>query len=258
MTPWHDCPVSPSPWHLHWTVVVALAALAGLYLWAERRWPAARERRVAFDLAVLLLLVVYVTPLHTIALHYLLSVHLLQNVVTAEWAPGLVVFGLSPALASRLERFTTVRVLTHPLVALPLWLATYFIWHVPPIYDRALEQAGWLLNLEHLTYFVAGALMWWPVVHGRYSDGTKALYVFAAFLFAAPLGLLLALLPRPIYGFYKDAPQLWGLSDLTDQQIAGVTMAVEQAIVFFAVFAHFFMRFLRTENISGVFSGSSR
>ena len=180
---------------------------------------------------MILLLAVYVTPLHTIALHYLLCVHLLQNVVTAEWAPGLVVFGLAPTLAGRLEEFAPLRVVTHPLVALPLWLATYF---------------------------VAGALMWWPVVHGRYSDGTKALYLFAAFLFAAPLGLLLALLPRPIYGFYKEAPQLWGLSDLTDQQIAGVSMAVEQAIVFFAVFAHFFTRFMRTEHVSGVFSGSPR
>jgi len=75
---------------------------------------------------------------------------------------------------------------------------------------------------------------------------------------AAPLGLLLALLPHPIYDFYKDAPQLWGLSDIVDQQIAGLTMAVEQAIVFFAVFAYFFMRFLRTEHIAGVFSESSR
>jgi hypothetical protein len=37
-----------------------------------------------------------------------------------------------------------------------------------------------------------------------------------------------------------------------------VTMAVEQAIVFFIVFAHYFMRFLRTEQIAGVFSESSR
>jgi putative membrane protein len=199
-----------------------------------------------------------VTPLHTIALHYLLSVHLLQNVVTAEWAPGLVVFAMSPALARELERHAAVRFVTHPLVALPLWLATYFVWHVPPIYDAALERSGWLLNLEHLTYFSAGVLMWWPVVHGRYSDGLKALYLFGAFVLAAPLGLLLALLPRPIYDFYKDAPQLWGLSDITDQQIAGVTMAVEQAIVFFAVFAYFFLRFLRTEHIAGVFTESSR
>lgn len=250
--------MDPHSWSLHWDVLLAIGVLVAAYLWSQRRWPAETTRRVAFDVAVILLLAVYVTPLHTIALHYLLSIHLLQNVVTAEWAPGLVAFALAPSLARELGRFRVVRVLTHPLVALPVWLATYFVWHVPPIYDTALERSGWLLGLEHLTYFLAGVLMWWPVVHGRYSDGVKALYLFAAFVLAAPLGLLLALLPRPIYDFYKEAPQLWGLSDRTDQEIAGVTMAVEQAIVFFAVFAYFLLRFLRAEHIAGVFSESSR
>jgi len=258
LSPWHDWRVSPYDWHLHWSVVVALAVLVGLYLWGQRRHPSGERRRLSFDLGLILLLAVYLTPVETIALHYLLSIHLLQNVVTAEWAPGLMVFSLAPELARELSRRRIVGVLTHPLVALTLWLGTYFAWHVPAVYDAALTHQSSLLNVEHLTYFVAGALMWWPVVHGRYSDGVKALYLFAAFVLAAPLGLLLALLPHPIYDFYKDAPQLWGLSDLTDQEIAGVTMAVEQAIVFFALFAYYFSRFLRTEQIAGVFTGSPR
>jgi cytochrome c oxidase assembly factor CtaG len=185
-------------------------------------------------------------------------VHLLQNVVTAEWAPGLIVFGVAPALAAQVTRSRATAFLTHPAFTLPVWLVTYFAWHIPPVYDFALRHPDSLLQIEHLTYFLAGVLMWWPVVHGRYTDGVKALYLFAAFVLAAPLGLLLALLPRPIYDFYVDAPQLWGLSDLADQEIAGVTMAVEQAIVFFALFAYFLMRFLRTEHIAGVFSESSR
>jgi cytochrome c oxidase assembly factor CtaG len=244
--------MSPYSWALHWDVLLAIAALAAAYYWTQLRWPSDTTRRAAFDTAVILLLAVYITPLHTIALHYLLSIHFLQNVVTAEWAPGLVVVAVAPTLGRAASRFI------HPLVALPLWLATYFVWHVPVIYDAALTRPHSLLHLEHLTYFIAGVLMWWPVVHGAFSEGAKAAYLFAAFVLASPLGLLLALLPHPVYGFYKDAPQLWGLSDLTDQQIAGVTMAVEQATVFFAVFAYFFMRFLRTEQISGVFSGSSR
>jgi len=258
LTPWHDCCVSPYDWHLHWSVVAALAVLAGLYVWGQRRHPSDERRRLGFELGLILLLAVYLTPLETIALHYLLSVHLLQNVVPAEWAPGLIVFGLSPALARELSRLRIVRLVTHPLFSLPLWLGTYFAWHVPAIYDAALTRQSSLLHLEHVTYFVAGALMWWPVVHGRYSDGVKALYLFAAFVLAAPLGLLLALLPHPVYDFYKDAPQLWGLSDLADQEIAGVTMAVEQAIVFFAIFAYYFSRFLRTEQIAGVFTESPR
>jgi putative membrane protein len=256
--PWHDAVVSPYAWHLHWGVVLVIAGLFAGYVWAQRHWQADNRRRAAFDLGVLLLLIVYVTPIETIALHYLLCIHLLQNVVTAEWAPGLMVYGIAPALAARITRFRVLAALTHPTLALPLWLGTYFVWHVPTIYDAALRRPDSLLHLEHLTYFVAGVLMWWPVIHGRYSDGLKALYLFAAFVFAAPLGLLLALLPDPAYDFYKEAPQLWGLSDIADQQIAGVTMAAEQAIVFFAVFAYYFMRFLRTEHIAGVFSESRR
>jgi cytochrome c oxidase assembly factor CtaG len=244
--------MSPYAWGMHWDTLLAVAALAATYALTQRRWPSNTTRRAAFDLAVILLLAVYVTPLHTIALHYLLSIHFLQNVVTAEWAPGLVVFAVAPALGRAAAPFI------HPLVALPLWLATYFVWHIPPIYDAALNRPHSLLHVEHLTYFVAGVLMWWPVVHGTFSDGVKAAYLFAAFVLASPLGLLLALLPHPVYDFYKDAPQLWGLSDVTDQQIAGVTMAVEQAVVFFAVFAYYFARFLRAEQIAGVFSGSSR
>ena len=244
--------MDPYSWALHWDVLVVIGALAVAYYASQRRWPSDPRRRVAFDLALILLLAVYVTPVHTIALHYLLSIHFLQNVVTAEWAPGLVALAVAPALGRRVARYV------HPLVVLPLWLATYFVWHVPAIYDAALNRPGSLLHVEHVTYFVAGVVMWWPVVHGSMSDGAKAAYLFAAFVLASPLGLLLALLPRPVYGFYEQAPQLWGLSDLADQQIAGVTMAVEQALVFFVVFAYYLTRFLRAEQIAGVFSESPR
>ena len=55
-----------------------------------------------FTPAIVLLLVVSATPLHTLAVERLLVVHLLQNVVLAEWAPLLVVLGLTPAMAARL------------------------------------------------------------------------------------------------------------------------------------------------------------
>ena len=93
--------------------------------------------------------------------------------------------------------------------------------------------------------------MWWPLVQDvprRLASGARAAYAFAAFVLAAPLGLLLALLPRPIYDYYVHAPpRVWGLSALADQEIAGVTMASEQAIVLFVVFLFWFRRFLAEE-----------
>jgi cytochrome c oxidase assembly factor CtaG len=127
---------------------------------------------------------------------------------------------------------------------------------VPAIYDYALRHPGSILHLEHASYFATGVLMWWPVLHARprpLSSGIKAGYLFAAFLLASPLGLLLALVGRPVYGFYADAPErLWGLSRLTDQQLAGLTMASEQALVFFAVFAFYFFRFFREEEAAAI------
>ena len=69
--------------------------------------------------------------------------------------------------------------------------------------------------------------------------------MFAAFVLSAPLGLVLALVPKPLYDFYAGAPErVWGVSRLEDQQLGGMTMAGEQSVVFFVVFAFWFMRFL--------------
>ncbi len=248
--------VHPFSWSYNPDALLLVPAMLGAYGVASRWFPVDRARAACFAAGSFLLLAVFVSPLDTLARHYLLSAHLLQNVVVAEWAPALLVVGLPTALAVEAGRLPAVRGLTHPLVALPLWLCTYFAWHLPWAYDTALRHPNTLLHAEHACYFVAGAALWWPVVHGRRSGGVKASYLFAAFVLASPLGLLLALLPSAVYGFYESAPRIWGLSPLADQQIAGVTMAAEQAIVFFGVFAYYFMRFVSEDEAREVFRSS--
>lgn len=189
------------------------------------------------------------TPLEALSYH-LLSAHLLQNVILAEWAPALLVLGIPTALAVRIAGLPGVGHLTRPAVALGLWLLTYFAWHVPSAYDTALEHPSTLLHLEHACYLAAGSLLWWPVFQDaphRISNAGRALYLFLAFVLASPVGLLLALVPEPAYDYYVEGDGLWGLGPHADQQIAGVTMAAEQALVFFAVFAVYFFRFLADE-----------
>jgi putative membrane protein len=231
---------------------VVVPALGIAYGIALRRFPAPAWRIASFLAGLVLLLAVLITPVDTLALHYLLSAHLLQNVVLAEWAPALCVLGLPPALAATLARLPAARTLTHPLVALPVWLVTYFTWHAPALYDAALGNVL-LLHLEHACYFTAGVLFWWPVLQDaprRLRPIARAFYLVAAFLLASPLGLLLMLLPTPAYDFYAEAPRIWGLSPLADQQLAGATMSAEQAAVLFAAFLFFFLRFLREEELA--------
>jgi cytochrome c oxidase assembly factor CtaG len=236
--------VRPDPYAWSWNAeaLLAIPALTAAYVLAVRRHRTPTWRIACFALAAALLLAVTITPLETIALNYLLSIHLLQNVVLAEWAPALLVLAVPPAVAARAP-------LVPPVPALALWVVNYGAWHLPWAYDTALRHPHTLLHLEHALYLATGVLLWWPVVHGRRSAGFKAGYLFAAFALASPVGLLLALIPEPVYDFYTDAPrELWGLSPLSDQQIAGVTMSLEQAFVFFAAFAIFFARFLREQD----------
>src|SRR5512133_1352680 len=129
----------PYSWPLDFESLVFVPALALGYLLVVRRYGASRLQVTSFMAGLALILAVFVTPLHPIALHYLLSIHLLQNVVLAEWAPALCVIGLPAALP-------VPRLLTHPVVALPLWAGTYFVWHVPAVYDAALRHQGSLLH----------------------------------------------------------------------------------------------------------------
>ncbi|MCW2964742.1 MAG: rane protein-like protein [Actinomycetia bacterium] len=238
-------------WQADVDTTVVIPALSLLYLYAVGRFGASRRQIGCYAASMLLLAIAFWTPLHHLGLHYLLTAHLLQNVILAEWAPFFAVLGISARMATRLARLRVWRLLTQPAVALPVWLVNYFTWHVPFIYEAALGPHTWLVHVEHACYFATGTLMWWPLVQDvprRLPSGARAAYAFAAFLLASPLGLLLALVPKPAYDFYVDArPRVWGLSALADQQIAGVTMASEQAIVLFVVFLYWFRRFLAEE-----------
>jgi putative membrane protein len=240
--------VDPYRWSWNPEALFLVPAMTAAYLIALRRFSAPTWRIVCFVAAMALLLAVTITPLETLAMNYLLVVHLLQNVVLAEWAPLLVVLGIPPALAAALARPSAVRWLVHPAVALPSWLANYMLWHLPWLYDTALENPHTLLHLEHALYFATGVAMWWSVVQDephRLGFGTRAAVVFAAFVLGSPIGLVIALVPEPIYDFYVNAPErLWGLTPLEDQQLAGILMAAEQATVFFVVVAFFLLRFL--------------
>lgn len=239
-----------SSWYPAWEEVAVLVGLGVAYVLAARKDRPSLLRSALFFSGLVLAFVAVASPVATVAVHYLVSAHLLQNVVLAEWTPALLVLGLGPWVAGWVARTSVARTLTRPLVALPLWLATYAFWHVPFAYEAALDNRL-LLDLEHLSYMAVGLCLWWPVFQDEpwhLPSGGKAAYLFAAFVLASPLGLLFALLPSPLYDTYVQAPRLWGLEPLEDQQIGGTLMAVSEAIVFFGLLAYFFVRFMAEED----------
>ncbi|HEY2074050.1 MAG TPA: hypothetical protein VGG88_10790, partial [Gaiellaceae bacterium] len=94
-------------------VLVPIFALAGL---------AIRARLLPLIAALALIFAAFVTKLQPFATHTFLWAHLLQNVVLAEWASALLVLAVPSVVAARARNFPLFR----PLVALPIWLVTYY------------------------------------------------------------------------------------------------------------------------------------
>ena len=100
---------------------------------AARR-PRPRARR-AFYGGVALIAVVLVSPLATLT-DELFWAHMVEHLLIADLGALLLVLGLTgPVLAPilRIGLFDRLRVLAHPLVALPLWAIDLYAWHVPAL-----------------------------------------------------------------------------------------------------------------------------
>jgi cytochrome c oxidase assembly factor CtaG len=245
--------VSPAPSSFTFEpLFLALTLVAGvLYFRAARRERPPAWRIVLFALGLLLIAGALNSPLETIAANYLLLFHLLQNVMIADWAPPLLILGLTPSMRASVARAggKPFAALTRPRVALPVWLVGWYAIHLALFYDFALRHA-WTLNIEHALLIAIGFLFWWPVLADQPADigaPIKIGYLGAAFVGSTFLGLGLTFASTPFYDFYAEAPRLWGISAEKDQNFGGILMNVEQAFVFLAAILYFVVKLIPEE-----------
>jgi len=230
-------------------IFLALAAGGAVLYWrAARSDPPPRWRIVAFASGLFLIAASLNSPLETIAAHYLLLIHLLQNALIADVAPLLVLLGLTPRMKEEIGRRGGDRLRARWI--LPIWLGAWYLTHLAVFYNWAL-RTGWGLNIEHAILMAAGLLFWWPIVSGRLSPPEGLGYLAAAFIGSAFLGLAFIFSSRPFYSFYEHAPRLWGLSPIRDQNLGGILMNAEQTLVFLLVIGWFVLRLLDEEHAAG-------
>lgn len=244
---------SPTSFTFEPLFLLLCAVAAVLYVRAARKEGGLRWKHAApFGIGLLLIAGALNSPLETLSVHYLLTIHILQNVMIADWAPPILILGLTPAMRAAIARrggaaFAWV---TRPKIALTVWLVGWYGIHLAGFYDFALRNP-WMLNIEHAALIAIGLLFWWPALTDFpqvLSPLITALYLFAGFLGASFLGHALLVAPTPFYDYYTEVPRLGGLSATADQTYAGLLMNLEQAAVFLVAIGYFLARSFREED----------
>lgn len=216
-----------------------------------------KQRAGLFYGALALIYLAEGSPLHTLAESYLFSAHMFQHLLLSYLVPPLLIWGTPDWLLEHilLNRYVkpVAKVFTQPMVAFLTFSLFFSLWHLPPFYEGALQNAS-LHHLEHVLFLLSSILLWWPLMSPlkelpRLSYGGQLVY-----LFVLPIAQVLAFgiitfADAVLYPTYAAAPQIW-LDPMADQALGGAVMKVSSLFAFGIPFVVIFFRWYQAENAS--------
>lgn len=264
-------PITPSSFSVHISVVVGLAALAGLYEWRARLEERGAEResasaprgvlrpshRICFYLAVATMFLSLDGWLHDLSDYYLFSAHMVQHLLLALVIAPLFIMGtpgwmLRPALSVP-GVAPVARWLTRPMHTYALFNVVMAAWHLPPLYNAAMAHHN-LHIVQHLTFLVTAVLMWWPVLSPlpelpRLNYPAQMLYLFLMTIPMSIIAIYIAMADSILYPAYASAPRIWGISPMNDQLIGGLIMWIPGGLYFFTIISVVFFRWQQRDGV---------
>ncbi|MFI0505490.1 cytochrome c oxidase assembly protein [Streptomyces albogriseolus] len=228
-------------------LVACLLALA-LYGWGVvrlvrrgDRWPVGRT--VAFVTGVLSIGLVMCTALNDYGM-VMFSVHMVQHMVISMVSPILLLLGAPVTLALRalppaavrgtkgprelllmLLHSRYMRVVTHPLFTIPMFIASLYALYFTPLFDFLMGSAvGHAAMMVH--FLAVGLVFFWPIMGvdpGPHRPGhlMRMLELFAGMPFHAFFGIALMMASTPMVTTFQDPPASLGIDALSDQNAAG-------------------------------------
>ncbi|HXB15445.1 MAG TPA: cytochrome c oxidase assembly protein [Solirubrobacteraceae bacterium] len=244
--------------------LVLVVALAWIWVYV-RRWRTVRAagseraateapvwRLCCFIAATLVVVLALCSPIDSLS-SQLFAAHMVQHMLLLDIAPILAILALTKVILRPVTRtvHTVERMagpLAHPAFAVALYVGVIWAWHIPTAYDLAVRNDG-VHILEHLSFLVVGSLYWWHLISPirarmRLGGMGPIAYMATSKLLVGALGMGLAFAPVALYPYYEHVPQIWGLSALDDQGVAGLIMAVEQSLVMGVAIVVLFIRAL--------------
>jgi len=248
---WTSWPADPG-------VVAGLVLMGAVYtgatLWRKRLHPSARVeplKAASFGGGLLVLFGALTGPVHDLSDYYLFSAHMVQHMLLVFAMPPLLLYGtpgwmLRPLLRDeRLLRLA--RALTRPPGAFATFNLIIVAWHLPPLYNLAMEQHP-VHVLGHLLMMAGSVILWWPVLSPldelpRAPYPIQMLYLFVVGLPMVMVAIFISMADGLLYPYYAAAPRVWAqLTPRADQHLGGLIMWIPGGMVFLATLSVVFFR----------------
>jgi len=245
-----------SGWPGLWAIFAALL-LAGVYCAAVLVLGRGEKRpRIGyFALGLAVWVAVLSGPLERLALNRLYSAYILQQVVLVMVVCPALLAGLPAWVLRPLLSKAPVRafwsVLTRPRVAFLVFTFVFTLIHIPLVCNQ-LCQVKPFYQTVRIGLFLAGLILWWPVLSPmpefpRLSQPMQGLYLLALMLAMTVVGAPVTLADTVLYHFYIHGSHPLGLSALQDQVLGGLLMWVVQGLILTVLAAIIFVRWLSGE-----------
>lgn len=190
------------------------------------------------------------TPLAKLA-EELVSAHMVQHLLLTDLAAVLLVLGITgPVLAPILRGLRGMRWLLLPLPVVALWIAGFYIWHLPPLYEGALESPA-LHGAEHGTFLATGIGKWLlllgPAAVAAVGVVARLGLAIVSHLSVAVLGNAFMWSGSVFYPAYEQTARARGIDPIADQSVAGAIMTVEGMLLTIGLGAWLLLRWARED-----------
>lgn len=141
---------------------------------------------------------------------------------------------LRPALLAPATR-RMARALSHPAVAVILYVGTLYVWEVPDVQAAALDSTATGLVM-HLSLLTTGLLFWGRIVGRRpaplgVGHGARLMMIWLAILAQILLGAYITVKTTVLYHAYAVGERLAMIAPITDEQRGGFMIWVPSAFL---------------------------
>jgi putative membrane protein len=245
-------------WNADPSVVAGIAVLGAAYggalLLRRRLDPEAcvvPHQVLSFGGALAVLFVALTGPIHDLSDYYLFSAHMVQHMLLAFAMPPLLLHGTPAWMVRPLLRDPALlrlgRWLTRPSGSFATFNAVLVAWHLPPLYNLAMEQHP-VHIVEHLMIMAASVILWWPLLSPlpelpRAPYPVQMLYLFVVGMPMVVVSIFISMADGILYPFYARAPRvLEALTPRADQHLGGLIMWVPGGMIFLVALTVVFFR----------------